>query len=301
MSDCEKLRKQLKHRVYSKKLVPEQCRENYECFFNDVFLPNEVECATEQVAGENVLVLTPMVKNAKQCVLYFHGGFFEIGTQKSYTGFCASLANACQAEVVLPEIVPAYEEPFPFQLEAAYRVYRGLQQSERFAGYHFVFAGDGSGATLCFALALYVLDKEEKLPLGIAVMSPLVDLQIKKIKHKDGLLSFELFERYVKNYAGDKDTANPLISPSLAELSVLKKIPAVFVQAIRDEYLFDQINTFVSQLEKADVTVETENFSSEMTMFQLFPDACKTAHLAVESFAKKIMEMFSHTFGEKDR
>ena len=300
MSDCDKLRKQLKRTVYSKKLTLEQRRENYESFFTDVFLPNDVDSTAETFAGSNVLIFTPIVKNAKNCVLYFHGGFFQVGSQKSYSCFCASLANACQAEVILPEILPTSEKQFPFQLEQAYRLYQSLQKSERFAGYDFVFAGDGSGANLCFALLLYVQNKKEKPPVGISVMSPFVDMRLKKNKNKDGILTFELLDLYAKSYAGSNDLAFPLISPVCATNEQLQKFPFVFIQATADEYLFEQIAEFASQLERANVKTEFEVFNKCMYMFQLFPDACEKAHLAVESFAKKIMQMFARTFAEKN-
>ncbi|MEL3908486.1 MAG: alpha/beta hydrolase fold domain-containing protein [Treponemataceae bacterium] len=300
MSDCGKIRRQLKRLVYSKKLTAEQSLENYKTFFNDAFLPNQADCSNAVFAGKKTLIITPVVKNAKNCVLYFHGGFFHFGSQKAYMSFAASLANACQGEVILPEITPATKKAFPSQLEEAYALYQSLLQSSEFANYDFVFAGDGTGANLCLALALYLKDKNEKLPLGLSLISPLVKMETEKAKLKDALLTNELLEIYIKNYLGEKDARNPLISPVFADEKNLQDLPKIFIQVGKNEFLFAQTKDFIAKLENANVPYELQSFLNTWHMFQLFPDHCDQAHIAIEHFAKKIMEIFSGNFGKKN-
>ena len=292
MAHSEKIVKKLKKYVYAKKLSPEKARENYESFFTDKTLPNEVDLRVCTVATQNVFVFKPVVTNTLHCVLYFSGGFFHFGSQKTYSSLCASLSNVCQAQVFLPSIAYSSEKQFPFQLEQAFDVYNALVESLP-AHTNFVFAGDGSGAGLALSLTLYLKEKQKPLPIGLALISPFVDFQIKKQKTRDTLLTSELLQAYALAYIGEENPDNYLVSPVKADTTIFKTFPPLFIQACRDELLFEQSVQLQDTVISGGGTCVLESFSDVWHFFQAYPDHCAQSHTAVEHFGKRILQFFS--------
>lgn len=292
------VRKRLKHTVYSKKIGHDKLVENYEALFTDKILPNMVDSYIEQIANSNVFFFKPTVTNAGQLIIYFHGGFFQFGSQKAYSSFCASVSHVCQSIVALPPVAQASEKHFPFQLEHAYACYQYFLRSPQYASCRFVLAGDGTGANLAISLAMYLKERNVKMPEGLALISPFVDMNVQKKKSKDPLLTTELLENYAAQYAGPADRNNPLLSPLLAPNAKLQGLPPVFIQANRSELLFEQSTLLQERLVAAGVACELQGFSKTWHLFQMFPDACDDAHNAVDEFGKKIQGLFTHPSDE---
>src|SRR4029077_9234215 len=103
------------------------------------------------------------------------------------------------------------------------------------------FAGESAGGGLAIATLVNARDHGLALPAAAFVMSPYADLTLagttmETKRAVDPLLSRELLQPRVRDYAPGQDAALGLISPVLAALSGL---PPLLIQPGSHEFLLD--------------------------------------------------------------
>ena len=108
-------------------------------------------------------------------LLFFHGGFFSVGSTADHLGFCAELARAAQARVFSVDYRLAPEHPFPAQAEDALAAYRFLAR-HGCPPHRIIPVGLSSGGTLVLDLLLSLRDQHLLMPPAAICMSPMVDL-----------------------------------------------------------------------------------------------------------------------------
>jgi len=119
------------------------------------------------------------------------------------------------------------------------------------------FAGESAGGGIAIATLINARDHRLPLPAAAFVMSPYADLTLAGATMQtrsdvDPLLSRELLEPRVADYASGQDAALGLISPVFADLSGL---PPLIIQAGTHEVLLDDAVRLARQAITADVEV----------------------------------------------
>jgi len=198
----------------------------------------------------------PKDRSPRRVVLYLHGGGFMVGSSRTHAEMIMRIAVAADARVFAPNYRLAPEHAFPAQLDDCRAVYRALL-AEGIAPGDLVVAGDSAGGNLTITLALALRDANEPLPAALAALSPWTDLP-----ERGGSLAENTrydwaapddFTHWMKNYVGDADPKNPLISPAYADL---RGLPPMRVEVGTAEMLLDQVRAFVARAREASVRVD---------------------------------------------
>lgn len=189
-------------------------------------------------------------------LLYFHGGGYAVCSPRTHRDLAARLAWRTGCRVVVPDYRKAPEAPFPAAVDDALAVCAALRR----AGVERLWLGGdsaGGGLATCTLLAL----RDRGLPMvdGAVLLSPWVDLT--PAGHADHLdsdldyISPGMLATYAAHYVGDRDSADPAISPVYADLSGL---PPVLVQLGGAETMREQGERFVQRAQAAGSPVELD-------------------------------------------
>lgn len=215
-------------------------------------------------------------------VLFLHGGGYTTGSPRTHRCLAAWLAFGSGVPVHVLDYRLAPEHPFPAALDDALAAYEELAARGPVA-----LAGDSAGGGLALALALKLRDTGRPAPVALALIAPLVDLRPESPLQPvpgEALLSPAWARANARNYAGD-DTANPLVSPLLADLHGL---PPVLVQFGSDDLLVPQAEALLEALAAAGVDARRDFTPGRWHVFQLHAGQLPSADAAVARLAQFI-------------
>ena len=215
-------------------------------------------------------------------VLFLHGGGYTTGSPRTHRCLAAWLAHGSGVPVHVLDYRLAPEHPFPAALDDALAAYDELA-----ARGPVVLAGDSAGGGLALALALKIRDTGRPAPTALALIAPLVDLRPERPLQPvpgEALLSPAWAHANARNYAGD-DTANPLVSPLLADL---RGLPPVLVQFGSDDLLAPQAEALLEALASAGVDARRDFTPGRWHVFQLHAGQLPSADAAVARLAQFI-------------
>ncbi len=158
---------------------------------------------------------------ASKAILWFHGGFYMIGSSQSHRQHVAKFVTGSNLNALVFDYRLAPEHPFPAALEDALSAYGFLIESG-FQPHDIVFAGDSAGGGLCLATLLALKEKGLPLPAAAAVLSPWTDLMLTGTSHQTNKKRCFSPEGCAVSasayYAGGHDKSDPLISPLYGNL-----------------------------------------------------------------------------------
>jgi acetyl esterase/lipase len=125
----------------------------------------------------------------QKVIYYIHGGAYYVGNAATHRLITIGVSKACNARVFgeflssrvqLTEAITyrlAPEHTFPLPLHDVFHGYlRLLEAPLSIAPENIIIAGDSAGGGLSLALCMYLRDEGYKLPSGLVLMSPWVDL-----------------------------------------------------------------------------------------------------------------------------
>jgi monoterpene epsilon-lactone hydrolase len=239
-------------------------------------------------ANEVQAALFDIVKSKPGIVLYLHGGAYAVGSVNGHRAMLARLAKACQMKVLAIDYRLAPEHPFPAALDDALTAYHWLI-SQDYDPSNIVIAGDSAGGGLAIATLVSLRDDKLPLPACAVCLSPWLNLshtEQKSNNNNDPFLNPTILDVYARYYAGETDTANPLISPIFADLQGL---PPILIQVGTNEILLDQIQDFYEKARQANVEIELDCWQGMFHVFQMFPILPETK-LSMKKIAKFITE-----------
>jgi monoterpene epsilon-lactone hydrolase len=271
----------------------EETRKSMEKFAKFAKLPPETQVekiTIDRMAAEWVYV--NQVRKDK-VILFLHGGGYNVCSINTHRELGTHISKASGAKVLLIDYRLAPEHPFPAALEDATSAYRWLLDTG-LTGKNIAIAGDSAGGGLSLATAISIRDEGDPLPSSIACISPWTDLlftgnSVKTNSKIDPLVKAHAGIIMAKNYIGDNDPRNPLISPLYAEM---KGLPPMLIHVGTDEMLLDDSKRIVKKAEDAGVNVTLKIYDKLWHAFHLNVNAMPEAKNAVAEFGSFIKKHY---------
>ena len=196
-------------------------------------------------------LLVPKTVSCSGTVMYLHGGGYCTGDLDYACLYGEVLASETGAVTFCPAYRLAPENPFPAALDDALDAYEWLLNE--YPEKPVALIGESAGGGLCYALALKLKEKGLPLPAGIVTISPWTDLTLSGASHTynrdaDPSLTTEKLAVFAADYRGEKDPADPFLSPLFANLQGLPE-SLIFVGG--DEILLEDARRMHAALHKA--------------------------------------------------
>jgi acetyl esterase/lipase len=242
-------------------------------------LPDDVLLTPRQLGGVPVLDIGIDGVTTDDTLLWFHGGFYVLGSPRTSAALAADVARRTRTRVISVDYRLAPEHPHPAALEDALAVYRALLDEAgggfgRSAGDWAKGAVVGESAGAGLATALLVAARDEGLPLPAAglLFSPYADLTLSgpSMTGKadlDPSFTAEAIAVRAGDYVGAADPAHPLISPVFADL---RGLPPLLIQAGSHEVLLDDAVRLAARAAADDVAVTLDVTPGVPHLFQAF-------------------------------
>jgi acetyl esterase/lipase len=211
----------------------------------------------------------------------------------------------------------APEDPFPAGLEDALEALEWTRRAHPSAAV--AIAGDSAGGNLAFALMVKLAQEGGRQPVACAGLSAWLLLdpdQTPRVRAEHKTTSFgncwggealvaaqklaagidwkmavpnaymagKMHDVLAAQYFQDHPASDPLVSPVLAPVEIVRSFPPVLLHSSRDEPLNADAKEMASLCSRAGVRVEYEEFENTSHVFQAFPQYYPGA--ASDSIAK---------------
>ena len=202
-------------------------------------------------------------------ILYFHGGGYIAGSPKSHRALIARLAQSAESTVFALNYRLAPEYGFPAAVRDGIDVYRHIM-AKGVSPASVVFAGDGSGGGLAFAVLHAARNANLALPSGCIAMSPWADLSLSgwsmmKNAQSDQLLSWDLLFVSARHYLKKANPSDAYASPAFANF---RGYPPIMVHAGSAEILRDDASRLGDRAADAGIAVSVEIYDGMQHLFQ---------------------------------
>jgi acetyl esterase/lipase len=204
-------------------------------------------------------------------ILYFHGGFFAIGSAATSVGLAADLARQARMQVVTVDYRLAPEHPYPAAPHDAMTAYRALLDSgQDVAGV--ALAGESSGASLAVVTLAAIGRAGLPQPTSAVLMSPWADLagagqSITSKADVDPIITDNAVRVRGRDYLNGADATDPSVSPVYGSLAGL---PPLLIQAGSHEILLDDAIRLAARAAYDDVAVTLDVVPGVPHVFQAF-------------------------------
>jgi acetyl esterase/lipase len=234
-------------------------------------LPAEVNVTEATLGGVPTAEVTVDGVEARNVVLYFHGGVYVMGDAALAAELASQVGRRVQAKAISVDYRLAPEHPYPAAVDDALAAYEGLLNNGT-ASSEIVIAGESAGGGLAIATMVNARDRGLPLPAAAYVMSPYADLTLAGAsleirRDADPLLSREALQARIPDYTAGQDAALGLISPIFADLSGL---PPLVIQAGSHEVLLDDAVRLAQQAIAADIEVTLDITPGVPHVFQAY-------------------------------
>ena len=221
---------------------------------------------------------------AERVILYIHGGGFTLGWNNQYYGMLHYLSKTANARILAIDYRLAPEHPFPAALDDCVAAYRWLLQ-QGIPPQQLAIAGDSAGGNLTLTTMLALRDAHDPLPAVAACLSPGVDFTLSSETSttptpNDPVLSPAYIKTSTRDYLGDADPQNPLLSPIFADLHGL---PPLLIQVGSDELLLSDAQRITERARAADVEVVLTVWPHMWHVFQLFAPTLPEGRQAINA------------------
>ena len=248
-------------------------------------LSEDVE-TSEGTLGE-IPILTITVKGAAtdNVLLWFHGGWYVMGSPRTSAGLSSDVARRSGARVLSVDYRLAPEHPYPAALEDAQTAYRSLLESGVDPA-RVAFVGESAGAGLATATMASLHELDLPQPSCAVLLSPWSDLTLSGASMQDKVgidPSFvpEKVQVRAKDHVASADPADPAdpgISPLFASL---KGLPPILIQGGSNEILLDDSTRLAARAAADDVAVILDVTPGVPHLFQAFAAIVEEGDLAL--------------------
>jgi epsilon-lactone hydrolase len=234
-------------------------------------VPDDVVTTSGQLGGVPVIYIDIPGTTTDDVILYFHGGFFAIGSAASSVGLASDLARKARMRVVTVDYRLAPEHPYPAAPDDAMTAYRALLESGQDVA-RLAVAGESAGAGLAVVTLAAITRAGLPQPTSAVLMSPWADLagtgdSVKTKADVDPVITANAIRVRARDYLGGADASDPAVSPVYGSLAGL---PPLLIQAGSHEVLLDDAIRLAARAAYDDVAVTLDVTPGVPHVFQAF-------------------------------
>jgi acetyl esterase/lipase len=236
-------------------------------------VPSDVVTTSGQLGGVPVLYVSIPGTTTDGVIVYFHGGFFAIGSAATSVGLASDLARKARMEVVAVDYRLAPEHPYPAAADDAMTAYQGLLDSGQDVA-RVALAGESAGANLAVVTLAAIQRTGLPQPTSAVLMSPMTDLagagqSLTAKAGVDPIITADAVRVRGRDYLGDTgtDATDPAVSPIYGSLAGL---PPLLIQAGSHEILLDDAIRLAARAAYDDVAVTLDVVPGVPHVFQAF-------------------------------
>jgi epsilon-lactone hydrolase len=234
-------------------------------------VPGDVVTTPGQLGGVPVIDVDIPGTTTDGVIVYFHGGFFAIGSAATSVGLAADLARKARMRVVTVDYRLAPEHPYPAAPHDALAAYRALLEGGQDVA-RVALAGESAGAGLAVVTLAAIGRAGLPQPASAVLMSPWADLagtgdSIKTKADVDPVITAAAIRVRAGDYLGGADARDPAVSPVYGSLAGL---PPLLIQAGSHEILLDDAIRLAARAAYDDVAVTLDVTSGVPHVFQAF-------------------------------
>jgi epsilon-lactone hydrolase len=152
-------------------------RANFEKMLSAQPLADDVSTTPGELGGVPVLNIETGEASHDAVMLWFHGGWYVIGSPRTSAGLSSDLARRVDAKVISVDYRLAPEHPYPAALQDATAAYRGLLDSG-VDPRSIAIVGESAGGGLAVALLASLAENGLAQPAAAFLLSPWTDLAL---------------------------------------------------------------------------------------------------------------------------
>ena len=228
-------------------------RESYDSLGEAFPALPEVRRENAEFGGIKGFRYVPPGADETRAIVYFHGGGYCIGSERSHEMIVTTLAKMAGCPLWFPLYRLAPEHPFPIPVEDCIAAWQGFAELGAEPG-RVGFAGDSAGGGLVFSVSQAARDRGMALPKCCVALSPWTDMEGTGTwragdPERDAFLSPAELEMLVDGFLAGADRRDPLAAPIFGSFEGL---PPFLIQASRSELLYDDAVSLAGALESAD-------------------------------------------------
>lgn len=209
-----------------------------------------------------------------QLLVYYHGGGWVEGDLDTHDNVCRFLGKHAGLAVLAVHYRRAPEHPFPAAVNDALVAFRYAVAS---AGELAVdpaaiaVGGDSAGGNLAAAVGL-LAGADPVPPAFLLMIYPATDATVRRPSRQlfgsDFLLTEERIDFFLGHYVPDRaDYPDPRVSPLLASLDELGRLPPAYLATAGFDPLRDEGELFAARLAEAGVPVALRRFAGQFHGF----------------------------------
>lgn len=269
----------------SNKLKFMDSRENVDDFLNDKLespdqLPKSI---FKSIDVDGTQVFTFGDKNAKNTILYIHGGAYVLEINYQHLLYCFLLSRKLDAYV----LAPVYPLAPKHNADETYKIIKGLYET-LISRDNLILMGDSAGGGFVLSFCQYIKTVNLPQPQKIITFSPWVDISMSNPPYdseNDPILGEIGLREIGKSWAGDLNTRDWRVSPLFGDNTNLAD---TLIFAGEDEIFYNDIKKYAENLERDGVDVKLITGPGLFHIYPLFP--IPEAKGAFKEIKKEIMD-----------
>lgn len=206
-----------------------------------------------EIAGVECAWISTPATDPSRAVFFVHGGAFVSTGITEYMTYGQTVANFCNARVLVPAYSLAPEAVYPRQLDELLAVYDAIElSSERTA-----FMGDSCGGGMALAFVARLRDLGRPLPACVAGLTPWLDARqdgeaARNPRGVDPFVNGPWIRARFRDYMGTAAFDDPAVSPLHADLTGL---PPVYLGVGTIDTVRDDATHFASRAAQAGLQI----------------------------------------------
>lgn len=203
--------------------------------------------------------------NAKDIIVYLHGGYFALGSLNSHKAMVTHICEATNSKILFIEYSLAPENPFPAAINEIVAVYKELLTI--YPDDNISMMGDSAGGGLAVSTIYSIIKNNLKLPSSVILFSPWINLKCNTNSYKtrkaiDPMLKKQDLLDYAEFYAGNNKDTDP------NELD-FEKFPPTFIVVGSNEILFDDAKNFYDYIKTVQPDTEFKEYENQAHVWLL--------------------------------